>query len=89
MATSEQLKSLIRSHFEEDSERFVTVALQIAAHEAKNGHPTLAHDIREYIDRAKRRYGLLPGVSIGRDLSDMLLQTRPSELTCPLLLYHP
>jgi len=30
MPTSEQIKSLIRSHFEGDEERFLTVALQIA-----------------------------------------------------------
>ena len=86
MATAEQIKSLIRSHFEDDPERFVTVALQIAAHEAKAGHPSLAHDIRRCIDRAKRRYGLLPGVSVSRDLSDMLLQTQPSEHLSELIV---
>jgi len=32
MATAEQLKSLIRSHFSGDRERFRTIALQLAAH---------------------------------------------------------
>lgn len=79
MATSEQIKALIRSHFEEDPERFVTIALQIAAHEAKSGHASFARDIRRSIDRAKRRYGLLPNVDLSRDLNDMLLQSHPSE----------
>lgn len=87
MATSEQIKALIRSHFEDDPERFATIALQIAAHEAQAGHPSLAHDIRKYIDRAKRRYGLLPGVSISRDLSDMLHQTKPREHLSELILH--
>ncbi len=34
MATAEQIKSLIRSHLSSDPDRFITVALQMAAHEA-------------------------------------------------------
>ena len=47
MATAEQIKSLIRSHFSDDLERFRTVALQVAAHEARKGHGGLAIDLRE------------------------------------------
>lgn len=35
IATAEQIKSLIRSHLEENGELFYTVALQLAAHEIK------------------------------------------------------
>ncbi len=38
MATAEQVKSLIRSYGSSDKERFYTIALQVAAHEAKQGH---------------------------------------------------
>jgi len=55
MATADQIKSLIRSYSEEDRERFYSVALQVAAHEAKQGHATLAHEIRELIDNERRR----------------------------------
>ncbi len=79
MATAEQIKALIRSHFEGDAERFVTVALQIAAHEATTGHRTVAHDIRVYLDRARKRHGLMPGVAMTPDLSDMLLESKPGE----------
>lgn len=79
MATAEQIKALIRSHFESDAERFVTVALQIAAHEAKTGHPTMGRDIRVYVDRARKRHGLMPGLSMSRDLNDMLLESKPTE----------
>jgi len=54
MATAEQLKSLIKSHFSEDFEAFVTVVLQVAAHEAQQGHGELAHDIRQIVDKARR-----------------------------------
>ena len=57
MATAEQLKALIRSHLSDDSERFFTSALQIAAHEAGQGHGALAHDIRDMVDKARQVRG--------------------------------
>jgi len=57
MATAEQIKSLIRSHFSEEQERFFTISLQVAAHEAQQGHGALAHDIREIVDKAQRQKG--------------------------------
>ena len=53
MATATQLKMLVKSHFEENNEKFNTIALQIAAHEAKLGHTNLANDIRKIIDASK------------------------------------
>ena len=53
MATIEQVKSLMRSHFENDSEKFKTIALQIAAHEAKIGHTSGARDIRDIVQNPK------------------------------------
>ncbi|MDM8517043.1 ATP-binding protein [Desulfobacterales bacterium HSG16] len=55
MATAEQIKSLIRSHYSEDKERFFTIALQVAAHEAKQGHIALAHDIRAIVDKVRKK----------------------------------
>ncbi|HHH76039.1 MAG TPA: ATP-binding protein [Phycisphaerae bacterium] len=89
MATAEQIKALIRSHFEGEAERFFTLSLQIAAHEAKTGHPTMAHDIRTYVDRARKRYGHLPGLSMSRDLSEMLLETKPCERLSDLVVPFP
>jgi SpoVK/Ycf46/Vps4 family AAA+-type ATPase len=51
MATAEQLKTLIKSHFDEDGERFATLALQLAAHEARQGHNDLANEIRVFVQR--------------------------------------
>ena len=86
MATAQQIRALIRSHFEGDAERFVTVSLQIAAHEAKTGHAVLAHKLRQYIDRAKSRYGIMPSVNLSRDLSDMLLQSEPMSHLSDLIV---
>lgn len=53
MATANQLKMLVKSHFEENNEKFNTIALQIAAHEARLGHTNLANDIRKIIESSK------------------------------------
>ncbi|MCP3925297.1 MAG: ATP-binding protein [Desulfobacterales bacterium] len=55
MATADQIKALIRSHYSEKPEQFYTIALQVAAHESRQGHSALAHDIRELIDKERKK----------------------------------
>lgn len=87
MATAEQLKSLIRSHFSKESERFYTIALQVAAHEAKRGHSSLAHDIRKLIDMEQRKAG--PKImSFPQDLKGLVL-TEESQISNNLLVINP
>ncbi len=57
MASSEQLKALIKSHISRDDGQFYSVAMQVAAHEAKLGHGKLAEELRDLIDSAKTRLG--------------------------------
>lgn len=52
MATAEQLKSLIRTHYRNEREQFSTVALQVAAHEAMQGHQAVALEIRDLVNKA-------------------------------------
>ena len=47
MATSEQIKSLIKAFNDSDNDRFKTVTLQIAAYEAKIGHTAFAREIKK------------------------------------------
>jgi len=54
MATAEQIKALVKSHFSDNQEQFNTIALQIAAYEAQQDHGALAHELRELIEKAKR-----------------------------------
>ncbi|VBB07161.1 atpase aaa-type core [Lucifera butyrica] len=68
MATAEQLKMLIKSHFEQNDERFRTIVLQLAAHEANQGHSALARDIRDLID--KSRNGKV--VPLNKELNELL-----------------
>lgn len=55
MATADQIKALIRSHWSEEPERFFTTALQVAAHEARQGHGALATEIKDIVDGARRK----------------------------------
>jgi len=53
MAKAEYIISLIKSHYNNEKERFTTLALQIAAHEAKLGHIFVANEIKTIIDKSK------------------------------------
>lgn len=55
MANGDQLKALLRSFADGDDRHFYAVAMQLAAHEAKQGHGRLAEELRELIDSAKSR----------------------------------
>lgn len=77
MATANQLKTLIKSHFDDNSEKFNTVALQIAAYEAKLGHINLANDIRKIIDTEK--FNKPKFRNIDPSLQGLLLEIHPQE----------
>jgi SpoVK/Ycf46/Vps4 family AAA+-type ATPase len=86
MATAEQLKSLIRSHLNDDEERFFSVALQVAAHEALQGHGALAHDIRGIVDKAKSNGSIRPIVKFPQDLSGLVFSQQPTTPLSALVL---
>ncbi len=53
MATADQIKALIKSHLQADDDRFMAVAMQVAAHSARQGHGRVADEIRMMVDQAK------------------------------------
>lgn len=55
MANADQIKALIRSHAEGDDSRFYSIAMQMAAQAARQGHSRLADELRSLIDEAKER----------------------------------
>jgi AAA+ superfamily predicted ATPase len=58
MAKASQIKSLIQSHYENDTDRFDTISLQLAAHEAKSGHTALANELKKIVDKSKQNKDL-------------------------------
>ncbi len=84
MASAEQLKALVKSFIERDDRQFYSVAMQVAAHEAKVGHGRLAEDLRDMIDSAKLRS------SVGERTSNLVPLARPrGELANLLTVTYP
>jgi SpoVK/Ycf46/Vps4 family AAA+-type ATPase len=75
MATAEQIKTLLKSHFDNNSERFNTIALQIAANEARVGHNSLANEIKELVD--KNKYTPVRILEFFPDLHDLVISASP------------
>jgi SpoVK/Ycf46/Vps4 family AAA+-type ATPase len=86
MATAEQIKSLIRSHLSDDDERFYTLALQVAAHEAQQGHGELAHDIRDIVDKSRRARGGNVLLKFPQELAGMVLSEKTETPLSALVL---
>lgn len=85
MATSEQIKSLIRSHLTDDPERFYSIALQVAAHEAKQGHIVLAHDIRDIIEKARKAKGAVV-LRFPKEMQGLVLSENPGVSKSALVI---
>ena len=52
MATINQVKALLKAHFQGEDEKFKVISLQIAAHEAKVGHTTSAREIKNIVQNS-------------------------------------
>jgi len=55
MSAARHMIALLRSHLDGDDREFLSIAMQAAAHEARLGHATIAQQLRDLIDEAKRR----------------------------------
>lgn len=55
MANGDQIKALLRAYRDSDESQLLTLALQIAAGEAKAGHGKLAQDIRTLVEELKAK----------------------------------
>jgi len=89
MASASQLKALLKSHLEGDNERFYTVAMQVAAHEAKLGHGKVAEDLRALVDKAKKHRMGASAVPISKprgELANLLAVSYPKARTSDMVL---
>ena len=89
MASAEQIKALLKSHIDGEDDRFFSVAMQVAAHEARLGHGKLATELRTMIDEAKGRRGASPPVPIGRprgELANLLEASYPKARLGEMIL---
>jgi SpoVK/Ycf46/Vps4 family AAA+-type ATPase len=93
MASADQIKALIASYLREDDDQFFSVAMQVAAHEAKLGHGQLAQELRDLIDAAKRRRPApaAPGTAIHiskprGELANLLTVAHPKNRLAEMVL---
>jgi SpoVK/Ycf46/Vps4 family AAA+-type ATPase len=92
VATAEQLKALLKSHVAGDDERFRTIALQIAAHNAKKGNKQLALELRSLLDEARRVQspaGIPRAVPIARpagELAGLVMASYPNTRLSEMVL---
>lgn len=90
MASADQLKALLQSHLEGDDQRFYSVAMQLAAHEAKLGHGKLAEELRGLIDKAKSRHNTVQPTPISRprgELANLLTVSYPKTRLGDMVLH--
>lgn len=52
MASGDQVKALLKAYYNNDDSRFKTIALQIAASEARVGHAVIAREIKEIVEKS-------------------------------------
>ena len=86
MATAEQIKTLIRSHLDMNAEQFYTSALQIAAHEARQGHNVLANEIKVLVDQAKKTPVIKNVIAFPQELSGLILTNQPIQSLSTLVV---
>jgi len=59
MANTNQIKSLLKAHFNNELEKFKVISLQIAAHEAKIGHTSIAREIKGIVESSKKNKNII------------------------------
>lgn len=94
MPTGDHIKALLASHADGDETQFFSVAMQIAAAEARQGHGKLAEELRALIDRAKSRVANLSTTPIPLakprgELADILAVSYPPTKLTDMVLSTP
>jgi SpoVK/Ycf46/Vps4 family AAA+-type ATPase len=85
MSNAKQIVAMLRSRAEGDDEQFFSIALQVAAAEARQGRRETANDIRAAVDASRAAGGVKPSIPIAfsRPRGDLegLLELRPAAIT--------
>ena len=84
MSSAKQILAMLRSRAAGDEEQFFTIALQVAAAEARQGHRSLAGELREAVEKARSYSGGGQTVAVQfvrprGDLADLIELRDPSH----------
>jgi SpoVK/Ycf46/Vps4 family AAA+-type ATPase len=96
MTTARHIVALLQSHIAGDEDRFLSIATQLAAHEARQGHGKLAQELSELIAAAKgksatvarRNAGPVPLAQPRGELTS-LLSARYSDIRLASMVLSP
>jgi SpoVK/Ycf46/Vps4 family AAA+-type ATPase len=92
VTAARHLVAFLKSHIDGDDEHFLTIAMQAAAAEARQGHGKLAQQLRDLVDAARARRdstgksarGAVPMVQLKGDLANLVavryMDTRLSSM---------
>lgn len=92
MTTARHILTLLKSHLAGDEDRFLSTAMQLAAHEARQGHGKLAQEVRDLVDAAKgqpassRSTGPVPLVQPKGELAGLLSARYPDVRLADMVL---
>ena len=92
MATAQQLKALFKSYAEGDGDHFMSVALQIAAHAARNGKAKLAQELKSLLDEVKLKQakgrigGAVPIARPSGELAGLLSASYPKTKIAEMVI---
>lgn len=84
VSNARQILAMLRCRAAGDDEQFFTIALQVAAAEARQGHRTLAEGIRDAVEKARAHSGFgqtvtVPFAAPRGDLADLIELRNPSH----------
>ena len=87
---AEHLKALVRSHAAGDDAAFYSVAMQVAAQEARKGHHRIAADLKSAVESSRASSGTrVTSIAQPRgDLADLVIASHP-EVTLKELVLPP
>jgi SpoVK/Ycf46/Vps4 family AAA+-type ATPase len=90
MANSRQMIGLLKSHVRRDDQEFLSIAMEMAASEARQGHAQVAQTLKNLIDEARKQPwpGARPVLVVPNrsELSSLLLTTEPETRLSDMVL---
>lgn len=93
MATSDQVKALVKSHADGDDSQFYSIAMQVAAKAARSGQEKFARELRDLVDElrnqtplASKRSSVVPLSQPRGELASLLVVTYPDARLSDLVL---
>lgn len=85
--SAEHFKALVRSHAAGDDAAFYSVAMQVAAQEARKGHHKIAADLKSAVESSRSSVSKVTSIAQPRgDLADLVIATHPDVALKELVL---